>query len=152
MNVKTARALVLGLGNDLLGDDGVGLRVVRELAGRVGPQVELLESGEAGLALLEIMLGYETVVIVDAIQTGTQPPGHVYVYGPGDFGHVVAPSAHYAGLPEVLELGRRLGVDMPTHIHVVAVEVEDPYSFRECLTPLVEAAVEPARTTVLSLL
>jgi hydrogenase maturation protease len=59
MNERSARILVLALGNDLLGDDGVGLEAARQIAGQVDGSVDVVETGEAGLALLELMEGYE---------------------------------------------------------------------------------------------
>ena len=102
--------------------------------------MDVVESGEAGLALLELLAGYETAVIVDSIQTGALP-GTPHLLGREDFDSLVAPSAHYAGLPEVFALAERLGVDLPDRVIVVAVEVEDPFSFSESLTPQVEAGL-----------
>lgn len=143
-----ARALVLGLGNDLLGDDGVGLIVAREVRRRAPPGIDVVESGEAGLALIELLAGYQVAVIVDAIHTGA-PPGTVHRLDRGSFDRVLAPSAHYAGLPEVFDLAERLQLRMPSRIAVVAVEVEDRYSFAEHLTSAVADAVVPAAQVVL---
>lgn len=145
------RELVLGLGNDLLGDDGAGLRAAREVAALGLDGLDVIESGEAGLALLELLAGYESAVIVDSIQTGA-PPGTIHVLGRSDFARVIAPSAHYAGLPEVFDLGEKLGIDLPAKIAVVAVEVEDPFSFSECLTPAVSQAMARVVDSILEAL
>ena len=145
------RCLVLGLGNDLLGDDGVGLVVARRVSELGLPGVEVIESGEAGLALLELLQGFDRAIIVDAIQTGADP-GTLHRLGRDDFDRVIAPSAHYAGLPEVFALGRELGIELPQEVHVLAIEVEDPYSFAETLTPGVEACLSKATEAVLDLL
>lgn len=65
MNERSARILVLALGNDLLGDDGVGLEAARQIAGQVDGSVDVVETGEAGLALLELMEGYERALLID---------------------------------------------------------------------------------------
>ena len=132
-------SLVLAMGNDILGDDGVGLLAARRLAARDG--VDIVESSEAGLALLEHIIGYRNLLILDSVKTGKQPPGTVLRYTADDFRTIVAPSPHYAGLPEVLALGARLGVSMPSDIRVLAMEVEDPYTLREELTPTVHSAL-----------
>jgi hydrogenase maturation protease len=142
------RAVVLGLGNDLLGDDGIGLIVAREVRRRAPPGVEVVESGEAGLALIELLMGYQVAVIVDAIRTGA-PPGTLHRLDRGAFDRILAPSAHYAGLAEVFDLAERLRLPMPSHLAVVAVEVEDPYSFAEHPTASVADAVVPAAEMVL---
>lgn len=133
---------MLALGNDLLCDDGVGFAVARQVQRHVDDsEVDVIESGESGLALLELISGYDGVVIVDAMFSGGTPTGTITILGTGSFKKVVAPSAHYAGLAEVLELGRRLDLPMPRSIDVVAIEVADPFSFVPGLTEKVAAAV-----------
>jgi hydrogenase maturation protease len=133
--------LVLALGNDVLGDDGAGPAAAQSLRERYGELVDIVESGEAGLALLEILEGYERALLLDAILTGTAEPGTVLSFRPEAFRRVVAPSPHYAGLPEVFDLARRLEVSLPREIEVLAIEVKDPYTVREGLTPEVAAAL-----------
>ncbi len=130
MNERSARILVLALGNDLLGDDGVGLEAARQIAGQVDGSVDVVETGEAGLALLELMEGYERALLIDSVVTGRYPPGTVIEFSPEDFRKVVAPSPHYAGLPEVMEMAHRLQIPFPQHIRILAMEVLNPYDFR----------------------
>jgi hydrogenase maturation protease len=130
MNARKARTLVLALGNDLLGDDGVGLEAARQIAEQVDGSVDVVQSGEAGLALLELLEGYECALLIDSVVTGRYPPGTVLEFSPEDFRRVVAPSPHYAGLPEVLEIARRLNLVFPQKIHILAMEVQNPYEFR----------------------
>lgn len=141
MSQRKARILVLALGNELLGDDGVGLQAARLLAEQVGEGVDVLETAEAGLALLELMEGYECVLLLDSVMTRRHPTGTVMEFTPEDFSKVIAPSPHYAGLPEVLELARRLRIKFPQHVHILAIEVEDPYQFRIGLTERVRASL-----------
>jgi len=150
---RQGKTLVLALGNDLLGDDGVGLLAARRVRGALeeaaaggsengGSEcVDIVESGEAGLALLEMMEGYRNAILLDAIVTGAHPPGTIIEFGVEDFARVLAPSPHYAGLPEVLALARRLDVDFPEDIRVLAMEVENPYEFQETLTEAVGRAL-----------
>jgi len=148
---QPGRSLILGLGNDLLGDDGVGFVIARQAASQVPPTCDVVESGEAGLALLELLADYEQAVILDSIQTGAEP-GTIHKLRRDDFAKIVAPSAHYAGLPEVFDLGERIGVKLPSRLLVIAVEVEDPFSFSETLTPKVENAVPAAVENALEFL
>lgn len=108
--------LIVGLGNPLRGDDGVGCRLVTELAGRdLPPEVEVLDGGMAGLGLLDIMAGWERVVVVDAADVG-QEPGTYVRFTPADARLVPASdhfSLHHAGLGEVLALARALGRSLP---------------------------------------
>ena len=148
MNAREGKTLLLALGNDILGDDGAGLAAARRLEGACAPSVDVVLSSEAGLALIDLMEGYERALLLDSVVTGA-PPGTVHDFSPSDFRRVMAPSPHYAGLPEVLQLAERLEIPFPREIRVLALEVEDPYRITECLSPAVErsipAFVEAAR-------
>ncbi|AXA34793.1 MAG: hydrogenase maturation protease [Candidatus Hydrogenedentota bacterium] len=137
---RAKRVVVLALGNDILCDDGVGLFAARALRERYGDRAEIIETGEAGLALLELLEGYDAALILDATVTGKHPVGTVLEFAPEDFAVVRAPSPHYAGLPEVLDLARRMHLDFPRQIVILALEVEDPFTVREGLTPATAAA------------
>jgi hydrogenase maturation protease len=144
------RTLVLGLGNPLLGDDAVGLKVaalVRErLAGAEGVDVEEDEAG--GLRLMERMTGYDRAVLVDAAVTGGTP-GEVRRLTPDDLPTQRTASAHGIDLPRALALGRQLGYPMPGEVRIVAIEAESVLEFRHDMTPAVAAAVGPAVAVVL---
>ena len=135
------RTLVLGMGNDILCDDAVGLIAARAIREDFGDKVEVVETSEAGLALIEILEGYKQVLILDAIKTDSVPVGTILEYTPDDFQKIVAPSPHYAGLPEVLEMAKRLSLDFPSDIRILAMEVESPFEIREGLTEAVEKAL-----------
>jgi hydrogenase maturation protease len=144
------RSLVLGLGNPLLGDDAVGLKVaalVRErLDGRPGVDVGEEEAG--GLRLMERMTGYDRAVLVDAAVTGGTP-GEIRRLSPEDLPTQRTAAAHGIDLPRALALGRQLGYPMPADVRVVAIEAASVLEFREDMTPAVAAAVEPAVEAVL---
>jgi len=141
MRASSRRILLLALGNDILGDDGVGLAAARILRREFQEDVEIVESSEAGLALLELLEGYERALLLDAVVTGSSPPGTVLEFSPEDFQKILAPSPHYAGLPEVLQMAQRLDMAFPKEIRILALEVEDPFEFREGLSPSVERAL-----------
>ncbi|MFA6002984.1 MAG: hydrogenase maturation protease [Elusimicrobiota bacterium] len=133
--------MVLALGNDILGDDGVGFHAARSLGTEFPEGVDVVETGEAGLALLDHLEGYDRAVIVDAIATGRCAPGTVLTWRAEDFRDMVAPSPHFAGLPELFHLAQRVGMHFPQDIRVIALEVADPTVFRETLTPQAQAAL-----------
>jgi len=131
--------LILALGNDLLGDDAVGPLAARELERRLDlTKIDIVETGKAGLALMEILTGYEKALIIDSVQTCENPPGTVIEFQPGDFRKVVAPSPHYAGLPEILSSAERFDLPMPSELRILAMEVANPFDFAEKFTPEVE--------------
>jgi hydrogenase maturation protease len=148
--------LVLGLGNPLLGDDGVGWRVV-EAVQREPPAgaVEFDWHAGGGLALMERLIGYERAVIVDALQMADGPAGSVWCgrleeLPPRGAGHLV--SAHETSLQVALEAGRRLGAALPRRIDIVGVAAQPRLEFDEQLSPAVAAAVPSAAAHVRRLL
>ncbi len=141
MSASGPEVLLLALGNDLLADDGVGLAAARALAPRFEGRVEVVESAESGLALLELIAGYDRALLLDAMLSGRFQPGAVTEFGASDFRRVVAPSPHYAGLPEVLALAERIGVEVPRELRVLAMEVENPHELRSGFSPRVERAL-----------
>ncbi|MCS6936422.1 MAG: hydrogenase maturation protease [Candidatus Bipolaricaulota bacterium] len=136
------KTLVLGLGNELLGDDAVGILAARMLRERLGNRADVVESALSGMALLDLLMGYERAIIIDAVKTGRSAPGTIYELTPEDLSAGLAPSPHYAGLPELIATAKALAVDFPNEIKIFALEVEDPYTIGGRLSPAVEQALE----------
>jgi hydrogenase maturation protease len=137
------KTLVLGIGNPILSDDGVGIKVAHEVGGKLNdPQVTVAETSAAGLSLLDSIVGYDKVIIIDAIQTEKGRAGQIYRMGTEDFSltkHFSSP--HQINLATALELGKMLNLAMPQEITVFAVEAKDITSFSEKCTPEVEQAI-----------
>ncbi len=137
------RTLVLGLGNELLSDDGVGIAAARSvrsaLAGR--RDVDVVESSLAGVALLDLFLGYDRAIVIDAIRTRRAAPGSVFELSPADLDPVAAPSPHFTGLPEMLAVARQLRLAFPAEVRILAVEVEDAATIGGGMSVAVREAV-----------
>jgi len=107
--------LVLGLGNILLRDEGVGVHVVRALErANLPPEVELCDGATAGLDLLDALAGRRKVVVIDALG-GEHPPGTVLRMSGDDLAGASAAlrSLHDAGLADLLWFARRLRIEPP---------------------------------------
>jgi hydrogenase maturation protease len=145
--------LLLGLGNTLLSDDAVGIHVVRHIAaGGVVPGVDVKEAEVAGFALLDLLEGYESAVVVDAIRLRDARPGEVVMLdgtGLEPSLHLVA--GHQIDLPSALALGRELGRPVPSSVKIVGVQVQDDRTCSETCTPVVEAAIPEAARIALHL-
>lgn len=146
------KTLVLGLGNPLVTDDRIGLCVAAELKHRLAgrPDVDVDEDYWGGLRLMERMVGYDRVVVIDAIQTGAAP-GTVHRLGVDSIPTQRSASSHDVNLPTALALGRLAGYPLPANdaILLVAIEAEDILTFGDRCTPAVEAAIGPAVQCVL---
>jgi hydrogenase maturation protease len=140
---STRKLLLLGLGNDILTDDAVGLNVVHELQAELGghPSIDIRETTEMGLALLDFITGYRTVVIVDSIQTGKAPPGFLHQLDASALNQLTGRTPHFVGVSETLALGRQLGLAMPEQVRIFAIEVEDPFTLGTSMTPALQAAL-----------
>jgi hydrogenase maturation protease len=140
------RILVLGLGNPIVQDDAVGIRLARDLHARAGvrPGVEWCpECSSGGLDLLERLAGYDRIVVLDAIRTRGGRPGDWYRFSAADLRETRHLSnVHDANFATALELGRRLGLALPRdeEIHVFAVEIDANDTFSEALSAPVAAA------------
>jgi hydrogenase maturation protease len=148
------RALILGLGNPLVGDDGVGVRVVEHLrGGELPPGVELEEAGTAGLAILDLVVGCDRLVVVDAIDAGLEPGTLLELDRTAlermSCRHLVSP--HDADLLTTLRLGHELGLPMPAEVHCVAVQAANLVTLGQGCTPKVEAAIPAAAAAALRL-
>ena len=145
------KTLVLGLGNPILSDDGAGIRVAQEVGKQLNdPQITVSETSAAGLSLLDSIVGYDKVIIIDAIQTKKGQAGQIYRMKSEDFSfakHFSSP--HQTNLVTALELGKMLGLVMPQKITIFAVEAKDIASFSEKCTPEVERAIPEAIKMVL---
>lgn len=137
------KTLILGLGNPILCDDGVGNRVAQILEREINnPEVTVTETNDAGLGLLDFLLGYERVIIIDAIQTREGRTGQVYRLSLPDLEipYHLSPS-HNIDLATALELGAKLGLALPQEVIIFAIEVADITTFSEECTPEVERAI-----------
>ncbi|MBN2495055.1 MAG: hydrogenase maturation protease [Deltaproteobacteria bacterium] len=134
--------LILGLGNPILGDDRIGLEVARALHARLPPgAAALCEAELGGMELMDRLEGWRKVALIDALEPGALEPGALVELELDDLATRYAPlTPHNAGLCHCLELGMRLGMQMPDDLVVFAIGVQDPYTFSEQLTaPLAQA-------------
>jgi hydrogenase maturation protease len=143
--------LILGLGNAILCDDGVGIKAARYIS-EMGPLpgVVVKEAELAGFALIDMLEGFDCAVVIDAVRLRDGKPGDIVVFDSSSLEpslHLVA--GHQIDLPTALEMGRRLGRPVPNIVHIVGVQIENDTTFSESCTPDVEAAIPEAARTAL---
>ena len=78
------RTLVLGLGNTILTDDGVGIRVAFEIE-KLCSEPDVLEASAAGFRIVDDIIGYEKLILIDSIKTGNAKPGTLFKFTLEDF-------------------------------------------------------------------
>ena len=139
------KTLVVGIGSPILADDGVGIHAARAVKAALGDRVDVVELGTGGLALLDVIEGYDRLILIDAIVTGAAP-GTIHQLTEGDATKTAHLGAgHEADLPTALAMGRRaLGDRMPADVIVLGIEAEDLTCFAEVLTARVAASLPEA--------
>jgi hydrogenase maturation protease len=133
------KRLILGLGNEILTDDGIGLKIVSDLQKtNTEPGLDFRTSALGGLELLDIIRDYDEVIIVDAMKTGQVPPGTVQTFVPEDFRDTLHLSnLHDIGFLTALELGKRTGLEIPCSIRIIGVEIIEDQVFSEKFSPVI---------------
>ena len=170
------KTIIVGLGNPILGDDGVGWKVAEEVKKRLassGPffsargkaqhsksrrgqqiciDVEFLSLG--GISLMEHLIGYERAILIDAVTSGPEI-GFVTVSNLSDMPDYSAfhiTRTHDTSLQHALKLGKAMGAKLPEKTIVVGIRTDHVFDFGEDLSPPVAAAVPNAAQVVISLL
>lgn len=142
--------LIIGIGNDILMDDGIGPKLVKELEQREpleGVDYQTISLG--GLDILESIQGYGTVVFIDAIKTKGGVPGSVYRFTTRDFQETLHLSnLHDISFLTAIELGRHMEMGIPENIHIFAIEIVEDMEFGESFTPEIEARYTDIYDTV----
>jgi hydrogenase maturation protease len=147
------RTLILGIGNSILGDDGIGVCVAQELRAQIkNESIDVRDVSVDGLNLLEIIIGYDKLVVVDAIMTKEGEVGDIYRLKPERIGDPSrsAISPHHFNLATTLEIGKKLFPnEMPEEVIVYAVKAEDVTGVTEKMTKkMMEAVPEVVRLVI----
>jgi hydrogenase maturation protease len=132
------KTVILGLGNPILTDDAVGIKIAQKLK-EENPKLEVIETSEAGIALLDLITGYDKLIIIDSIKNEQGKPGELYKLGLEDLKPAKDfSSSHGIGIATAFELGKGLGYKMPKFVSIYAVGIKDNTTFGEKCTEEVE--------------
>jgi hydrogenase maturation protease len=155
------KTILIGLGNPILTDDGVGVKVAYEvaarLAGNIPSNLTITEASVGGLRLMELLEGYDRAIIIDAIQTQNgHQPGEIFKMDLDDLRSISptqhSASAHDTSLITALDAGKLLGMKLPEEVAIFAVEVVNILDFSEQATPDVAKAIPKVVEMVLEIL
>ncbi|HEY5730450.1 MAG TPA: hydrogenase maturation protease [Anaerolineales bacterium] len=150
------KTLIVGLGNPILGDDGVGWKVAEEVCKHLPEalrvDVECLSLG--GISLMEHLIGYDRAILVDAFEMDA-PAGSISVLKLSQLPNYSAfhiTSAHDTSLQKAMDLGREMGAHLPDDVMIVGIATEHIHDFTEDLSPPVARVVPCVVKIVLDLL
>ncbi|MBE2227162.1 MAG: hydrogenase maturation protease [Ignavibacteria bacterium] len=134
------RIMVLALGNDIMGDDGAALAAAKLLRNEFGSEIDVFEVASAGFMLLDLMEGYDKVILIDTILS-THTPGLIRELTLEELTGRQTGSPHYAGLPEIIGLAKELELNFPDEVRIIVIEIEDPFVIRQGLSPCIESEI-----------
>lgn len=159
------KTIIVGLGNPILGDDGVGWKIAEEVREQLNSLPTPLQKGEGsevdveflslgGISLMEHLIGYERAILVDAVSSD-QENGSIIVSNLDempDYSAFHITSAHDTSLQNALKLGRSMGAKLPKDVIIVGIATDQIYDFSDTLSLPVARAVSKATEIVINLL
>ncbi len=135
------KTIILGIGNPILSDDGVGIKIAQQIKER-NPDLKVVETGGVGINLLDHVIGYDRLIIIDSIKTGDGTIGDIYKLDLDDLdASMDLTPSHGMNIATTLRLGHGLGYDTPAQIRIYAIEILDNTTFRESCTKEIERQI-----------
>ncbi len=141
------KTIVLGVGNPILRDDGVGIHVANELKQHVNnPEITIDEALTGGMNLLDLIIGYDKAILIDAVNIRNAKSGEVKRLLLSDFSSIHSDNPHDVSLMEAIKLAKSLGEDkIPNEVIIIGIVLkENPYIFGDKLSPKIASAVPKA--------
>ncbi len=137
MTAKHKNILVLGLGNPVLGDDHIGILLVNDLQkfDHLRKNVHFQVSSQAGLYLLDLLIGFHQVIFIDAIVDVRARPGTVKVWPLNNQpSYILGSSPHYIGVSSMIAIGKQLNIEMPEDLWLIGITIKEKLQISEQLS------------------
>lgn len=143
MNSVPKRILVIGMGNDIMGDDAAGLAAARRLEEKLNPGggIDFCLISSAGFVLMDIMEGYEKVLVLDSMLSDGGSTGSIRELENTELMGKYSGSPHYTGLPEIIELAKRLAMDFPDELKALVIGINEKGILRKGLSNAIEEKI-----------
>ena len=139
------RTLVLGIGNPILGDDGIGFHIAQELAKEMNDEnIDVKDTSVNGLNLLELIVGYDKLIVIDAIMTEDEKVGEIYRLKPRNSSETAwsTISLHHLNLATTIQIGKRLfPKEMPGEVIIFAIGAQEVTEVTGEMTARVKEAI-----------
>lgn len=140
-NTAGNSVFVLGMGNPILGDDGIGCRIASELKLRLGDYsgITFLSTSFSLVRIVDEIAGHDRLIVIDSISTGEHPPGTFLEIEILDEQYEHSPiSQHHFSIGSLMDMGSNLGLKMPAEIIIYGVEIEPALEFKDTFSPAIE--------------
>jgi len=117
--------LILGLGNEVLGDESLGLKIVDNLMhSNTFPELEYAKATNGGLEILDYIRDFKTLIIIDTIATESVKPGKIHYFKPENYTETLHLSSnHDVNFLTAIKTGQTLGFQIPDSIDIIAIEI-----------------------------
>ncbi|MBL7067353.1 MAG: hydrogenase maturation protease [Candidatus Marinimicrobia bacterium] len=133
--------IILGIGNNILTDDGIGIYIVNQLKSDF-VNVEMITTSNSGFGIVDQIVDYDRAILIDSILTGRNEIGDVNVYFTNDFSNHIPFSIHSTDLISALKISKIYGMNVPKEIYLLAIEIKDNFTFNESFSDEIEAMKE----------
>ena len=141
------KTIVLGIGNLILGDDGVGIHVANEVKKHINSKdITVDEAITGGMNLLDMILGYDKAILIDAVKSDKAENGEVHRITLSDFNIMHSCNPHDVSLIEAIEMAKKMGEKcIPERIIIIGIMMKQiPCEFGEKLSNNIKAAIPKA--------
>jgi hydrogenase maturation protease len=148
----TGKILILGLGNEVLGDEGLGMKIVDDLKIKeLFPGVEYKNADTGGLNLLDYINGFDTVLIIDTTCGNECQPGTIHHYNLETFRETLhVSSEHDASFLTVLKTGKKLGLKIPGQVEILAIEIFRDLYLQDKLSDNIKEQYDKIRSEIIN--
>ena len=146
------KTIVIGVGNPILTDDGVGIHVAKQIKQHISnPNIVVEEALTGGMNLLDLILGYDKAIIIDSVKTYTGQDGEIHKYQLNEISKIHSFNPHDVSLAEAITLATKLGEEhIPNEIIIIGISMTKmQYEFGEYLSEKFTAAIPIAVKMVL---
>jgi hydrogenase maturation protease len=152
MDAVKGEIIILGMGNNFFGDDGVGIVIAEKLKNLLAENdiINVEETNWGGFRIIDLLSGYKTAIVVDALRTGTRRAGFIHKLNYKDLIHSVRMvSFHDINFATAVELAKEVNIPMPEDIQIYAIEINEADHFSEELSVEVSVSVDKCINMIL---
>ena len=146
---RKGKTLIIGLGNTILSDDGVGIYIVRELEKVLdNPDIVTQEASMGGLELIDVIADYKRVILIDSVLSDHEALGSLIEMNLNDIKGGSAWTRHQVSLNEAIALAKEIKMDITSDITIYGVVVKDISTFSENCTPEIKSSLPAIIATI----
>lgn len=135
------KTLVVGLGNPILSDDGIGTIIVNDLRKKLDHTLfDFATENISSLEIINLIQGYENLIVIDGKMTSNGIPGDITIFSVTDYyGLSHLDNYHDVSFRDMIKLGKSLNLEIPERIQIIAVEIAEDKLFSKNLSPVLRS-------------